>query len=176
MSFIKVTSLAIAASLLAGSAYAADLIVVDPVVDMASPKVHDVYIGIIGTAGADPNGNFGGVGVTIGADVDLSDVVFIGAEGRGTAYFGGGGYTGFELLGLGRLGLHASDMVDLYVSAGGAYFAAADGTSSTYYVVALGAEFDVTEDWALRTEVAGSGPFGAGMNAYQATIGALWKF
>ena len=162
--------------MLAGSVYAADLIVVDPVVDMASPKAYDAYIGIIGTAGSDPGGSFGGAGIVIGADVDVSDVVFIGAEGRGTAYFGAGGYTGFELLGLGRLGLHASDAVDLYVSAGGAYSAAANGTSSTYYTVALGAEFDVTDEWALRTEVAGSGPFGAGMNAYQATVGALWKF
>jgi opacity protein-like surface antigen len=177
MSFLKVSSLAIAATLFAGSAFAADLIVADPVVDMASPKAYDAYLGIIGTAGTDPNGSFGGLGVVIGADVDLTDVVFIGAEVRGTAYFGNGGYTGFELLGLGRLGFHASDSVDLYLTGGAAHFEAVNAAnSSNYYTVGLGAEFDVTEEWALRAEVTGSGAFGAGVDTYQATVGALWKF
>jgi hypothetical protein len=177
MSSIKVTSLAIAASLLAGSAYAADLIVVDPVVDMASPKVYDAYIGIIGTAGGTTNvGPFGGVGVVIGVDVDVTDVVYIGADLRGTGYFDGGGYTGFEILGLGRLGFHATEGVDFYLTGGVGHFASVGPNSNTYYTVGVGADFDIAESLVLRTEITASGGFGVAPDTAQGTVGLLWSF
>lgn len=176
MSILKVSLAALAASVFASSAYAADLIVVDPVVDMASPKAYDVYVGILGTIGGTTNvGGFYGLGVTIGADVDLTDVIFVGAELRGTGYFDAV-YTGFEILGLGRLGFHVTDAVDVYLTGGVGYFASVIPPNTTYYTVGAGAEFDLTEDLALRTEVTASGSFGVAPDTAQATAALLWNF
>lgn len=174
MSFLKVSSLAIAATLFAGSAFAADLIVADPVVDMASPKASEFYAGITGTVGSDGTA-FGGVGVVVGADVDLTDVVFIGGELRGAAYWNNGGYLGAEALVAGRLGLHASDAVDLYAVGAVGIFAGANGVNNTIYLVGAGADFDVADGMAIRTEIAGTGVVGAGIDSVQGTLGLLWK-
>ncbi len=174
MSFLKVSSLAIAATLFAGSAFAADLIVADPVVDMASPKASEFYVGVLGSAGSDGN-PFGGLGVVIGGDVDLTDVVFLGAEVRGEAYWGNAGYTGSEIAVRALLGVHATDSVDLYVAGGVGAFVDNTNVTSNFYEVAVGAEFDVMDNMALRAEVAANGNWGAGFTSAQANLGLLWK-
>lgn len=175
MSILKVSLAAIAAGFMVSSVHAADLIVADPVVDMASPSAWSPYAGIVGTVGND-GATFGGVGVVIGADVDLTDVVFVGGELRGMAYFAAVGYTGFELLASGRIGFHATDDLDLYATGGVGYFAAnVPANSGTFYSVGVGAEFDVAQDMAIRAEVTGTGNWGGGINSGQATLGLLWK-
>ncbi len=176
MSILRYSLAALAAGFMISSAHAADLIVADPVVDMASPKAWEAHAGVVGTVGND-GAAFGGLGVVIGADVDLTDVVFIGGEVRGMAYFAAVGYTGFELLASGRIGFHATDDLDLYATGGVGYFAATvPANTGAFYSVGVGAEFDVADDMAVRAEVTGTGNFGAGINSAQATLGLLWKF
>jgi hypothetical protein len=176
MSLLKVSSLAIAATMFAGSAFAADLIVADPVVDMASPKAYDVYVGILGGVGNQTNQPvFAGLGVTIGADVDLTDVVFVGAELRGTAYWNNTGFSSWEVLGFGRLGFHATDAVDLYVMGGAAYSVTSANVASNYYGFGAGAEFAVADDMSLRTEVSAYGDWGVAPDTLQGTVGLLWQ-
>ncbi|MFY8032059.1 MAG: hypothetical protein ACOVO5_09520, partial [Devosia sp.] len=95
---------------------------------------------------------------------------------RGSAFFNGGGYLGAEVDAIARLGLHASDTVDVYVAGGVGYWAPSAGGGNAVYLLGAGAEFDLTGDMALRTEVMGSGAFGGGFTDVLATAGLLWKF
>lgn len=161
--------------MVSSAAQAADLIIADPVVDMASPTDHDAYIGVLGSVGNDGT-PYGGIGVVIGVDVDVSDVVFVGADARAEAYFNATGYSGVEGAIRGRVGFHATEGADLYLAAGVGGFVPTAGASFGFYEVAVGAEFDVADDLAIRTELAGTGPFGAGFNAVQVNLGLLWQF
>lgn len=177
MSILKTSLVAVAATfMISSAAHAADLIVADPVVDMASPTAYDVYVGILGSVGQ-TNGFpvYGGLGVTIGVDVDLTDVVFVGGELRGTAYWDNTGYTGAELLALARLGFHATDSVDLYLTGGAAYSVNNANVASNYYGFGAGAEFDVMDNMAVRTEVSAYGNWGASPDTIQGTVGLLWS-
>ena len=172
----KVSLAAVAAAFMLTSAQAADLIVADPMIDMASPTEHDLYVGVLGSVGRDPVSSYGGVGIVIGVDFDVNETFFLGADARAAAYWDNVGYSGAEGVVRGRLGLHATDAVDFYLAAGVGHFAAAaGGVSYNLNEIAVGAEFDVSEDLAVRAELAGSGPIGT-INTYQANLGLLWKF
>jgi hypothetical protein len=175
MSLSKVSLAAVAGLIMISGAQAADLIVADPAIEMASANTWSTHLGVTGTVASDGT-IYGGIGVVLGADVDLNDTVFLGGEIRGTAYFNGTGYLGAEGDLIGRIGVHATDSVDLYALGGVGYWNPAVGAGNPVYVVGVGAEFDVADDMAIRTELSGSGAFAGGITDVSATVGVLWKF
>lgn len=179
MSLLKLSLAALSASFLISSVQAADLILMeaDPIIEMASPSGFDgPYAGILGTAGSDGI-PFGGVGVVVGANATVGGSLVLGAELQGTVFFNNVvGYSGAELLALGRVGFAASDAVLVYAAGGVGYFWPVAAAGAPFYAVGVGAEFAVSDDMAVRAEVLGFGDFGVAPTGYRGTIGLLFQF
>lgn len=128
------------------------------------------YLG--GTLGAGTLGEsdpFGTVGVVVGNNFDVNDMLLAGAEIQADILYNGNGLIGFDTLLLAKLGGYVSENAVLYGTAGAGWV-----ESDLAYAFGGGVEFAMTDQIALRGEVLGLGAFGAAPEGAKATAGLLW--
>ncbi|HWA20023.1 MAG TPA: hypothetical protein VG757_13605 [Devosia sp.] len=157
-----------AAIAVASSASAADLLTPVPITDSQLFDFEGMYIG--GTLGAAWTGSTAGtLGVVVGTNFAITDGIIAGAEFQGDAYFNGGGVTGYDALGLGRIGGFVGDNTLAYVSAGGGL-----AGGSAVYAIGGGLEMAMTDQLSIRGEVQGLGTWGSTPSVGKANVGLLW--
>ncbi len=182
MRFSFLIPAALAASVFAGQAIAADLVVADaPVaVPAAGFDWEGGYAGIYGGGRwiLDTDGEYGVVGVRAGYNFLLSESVLAGIEADGEVLDGTNGTFTHLSIG-GRLGLLASDSVLIYAKAGVGTEFNEDGDSTNYYGVGLGAEFAVTDSISIVADVDGGSYFdypGDFIESVGASVGINFHF
>jgi outer membrane immunogenic protein len=157
------------AALAGTSAQGADLLTpADPIYDSPLFDFEGLYVG--GTGGLAVNGTiFGTVGGVVGANFAITDGILAGVEFQGDAYFNGGGFTAYDALALGRLGVFISDNAMLYGDLGGGFV---NGTAA--YAFGGGVEMAMTDQLSVRGDLQGIGAWGAAPSVGKATVGLLW--
>ncbi len=125
-----------------------------------------VYAGAYTGARFNP-GTGATLGVVAGANFEVTDNLFVGAEAQGGAAFGT--TTNFDALMLGRLGYEVSDQALVYGALGAG---AVNGGAA--YAAGVGVEVMALQDVGVRGEILGTGPWGGGMNGAKASAGVLW--
>lgn len=154
----------------ASSAEAADLLQgpADPIYSSPLFNFEGLYVGV--TGGVAANGTLmGTVGGVVGANFAITDGIIGGVEFQGDAYWGGGGFTSYDALALGRIGGFVSDNTMIYGELGGGV------TDSTMvYAFGAGIEMGVTDQLGVRGELQGLGAFGSAPSTGKATVGLIW--
>ncbi len=153
----------------ATAATSADLLTpVDPIYSQPLFDFEGLYVG--GTAGGvlsgTPSGTLGGV---VGANFAVTDGIIAGVEFQGDTYWNGGGYAGYDALGLGRVGGFLSDNTMIYGDVG-----AGLRNNAAVYAVGGGVEMALTQQLSARGDLQGIGAFGGLPNAAKATAGLIW--
>ena len=169
MKLTRTLLLGTALAMLAGAASAADLLTPVPITDGGGLyDFEGFYVG--GTAGFAFGGGAGGtVGVVVGNNFAISDGIIAGAEFQGDAYFNGGGFSGGDALGLGRVGGFVADNTLAYVEAGGGV-----ANGSLVYAIGGGAEMAMSDQLGVRGELQGLGSWGSAPSVGKATVGLIF--
>jgi outer membrane immunogenic protein len=155
---------------MATSASAADLLVTpDPIYNSPLFDFEGLYIG--GTGGASLSGGtlFGNLGGVVGANFAITDGIIVGGEFQADTYWNGGGYAGYDVLGLARVGGFLADNTMIYGDVGAGLM---NGTA--VYAFGGGVELALTEQLSVRGDLQGIGAFGGGPTTAKATAGLLW--
>ena len=159
------------AVLTASAASAADLLVdtpADPIYSSPLFNFEGLYIGATG-GGAYTGTLYGTVGVVVGANFAVTDGIIAGIEFQGDTYWNGGGYAGYDVLGLARVGGFLADNTMIYGDVGAGLM---NGTA--VYAFGGGVELALTEQLSVRGDLQGIGAFGGGPTTAKATAGLLW--
>lgn len=125
-----------------------------------------VYAGAYTGARFNP-GTSAMLGVVAGANFEVTDNFFVGAEAQGGAAFGT--TTNFDALMVGHVGYEVSNQALVYGALGAGFV---NGAGS--YAAGVGVEVLALQDLGVRGEILGTGPWGGGMNGAKASAGVLW--
>lgn len=176
-------STALAASLFAGQAFAADLVVADEPAAAATASIFDWeggYIGAFagGTGFVHSDNTYGQVGVRAGYNFLLSESILAGIEAD-AVYLNGTNGVFKQALASARLGFLATDSLWLYGRGGVGFEYNSYGDSTAVYGVGIGAELAVTDSISLTADVYGGNYFegdGDFIESVSATIGLNFHF
>jgi outer membrane immunogenic protein len=154
---------------MAGTAAAADLLVTpDPIYDSPLFDFEGLYVG--GSAGGALSGTLSGVvGGVVGANFAITDGIIVGAEFQGDTYWNGGGFAGYDALGLARVGGFLADNTMIYGDLGGGVM-----NGAGVYALGGGVEVALTGQLSARGDLQGIGTFGSFPSTAKATAGLLW--
>lgn len=169
----------LAHSLIAGAALAVSLVTTASAADLLTPvdpiyssplfDFEGLYVGVTGGGALIPGGAAATTGGVVGANFAVTDGIIVGAEFQGDVYWDGGGYAGYDALGLARVGGFLSDNTMLYGDAG---VGIVNGTG--VYALGGGVEMAMTDQLSVRGDLQGLGAFGAAPSVAKATAGLLW--
>jgi outer membrane immunogenic protein len=164
-----VAGAALAVSMAATSASAADLLVTpDPIYDSPLFNFEGLYLG--GTGGVALSGGvFGTLGGVAGANFAITDGIIVGGEFQFDTYWNGGGYAGYDALGLARVGGFLADNTMIYGDVGAGLM-----NGAPVYAFGGGVELALTDQLSARGDLQGIGAFGGVPTMAKATAGLLW--
>ena len=155
---------------MAGTASAADLLLgpPDPIYNSPLFDFEGLYVG--GTGGVAASGGlFGTLGGVVGSNFAITDGIIIGGEFQADTYWNGGGYAGYDALGLARVGGFLSDNTMIYGDVGAGLM-----NNTAVYAFGGGVELALNDQLSVRGDLQGIGAFGTWPTTARATAGLLW--